>query len=140
MCSCGKSKSDADAAKQGGTVQAADASKTEFKTLGDEEMVKVVESKSAVILDARSGKFDDGERIPGAIALNDNSSSEEIAKIVPDKNAAIVTYCGGTKCPASGKLASHLKKLGYTNISEYPDGIPGWKAAGRKTDKASPAK
>ena len=32
--------------------------------------------------------------------------------------------------PASHKLYTHLKSLGYTNLIEYPEGIDGWVAAG----------
>jgi rhodanese-related sulfurtransferase len=93
-------------------------------------MKKVVESKSAIVLDARTGKYDDGKRIPGALSLSAESSKAEVEKTIPDKKSAIVTYCSNLKCPASGKLAKHLKALGYTNIKEYPEGIQGWMAAG----------
>ena len=98
------------------------------------ELVEIVNSKTAVILDARSGKYDDGKRIPGAKALNEQSSPEDIAKIVPDKNTPVITYCGGPSCPASARLAEVLQKLGYTNIREYHDGIPGWIKAGNKVE------
>jgi rhodanese-related sulfurtransferase len=32
-------------------------------------------------------------------------------------------------------LAAHLKKLGYTNIMEYQEGIEGWIKAGNKVEK-----
>lgn len=82
------------------------------------------------ILDARSGKWDDGKRIPGALSLNSESKPEEIAKVLPNKEALIVTYCSNTKCPASHALYEHLKKHGYTNLLEYPEGIQGWIEAG----------
>jgi len=82
------------------------------------------------ILDARSGKWDDGKRIPGALSLNSESKPEEIAKVLPNKEALIVTYCSNTKCPASHMLYEHLKKHGYTNLLEYPEGIQGWIEAG----------
>jgi rhodanese-related sulfurtransferase len=83
-----------------------------------------------VILDARSGEFDDKTRIPGARSLNEKSKSEEIAKIIPDKNTLIITYCAGLQCPASHKLFIHLKKLGYNHVLEYPLGIQGWMESG----------
>ncbi len=83
-----------------------------------------------IILDARSGKYDDGKRLPGALSLNSESKPEEIAKIIPSKEALVVTYCANLKCPASHALYSHLKTLGYTNLIEYPEGIEGWVEAG----------
>jgi len=89
-----------------------------------------------ILLDARSGKFDDGKRIPGAKSLNDQSKPEEIEKVVLAKDALIVTYCAGLKCPASHKLAEHLKKLGYTHVIEYSEGIEGWTKAGNEVETA----
>lgn len=83
-----------------------------------------------VILDARSGQFDDGKRIPGALSLNAESKPEEVAKVLPNKQALIVTYCANLKCPASDMLYKHLKTLGYSNLLEYPEGIQGWVEAG----------
>ncbi len=85
-----------------------------------------------ILLDARSGKWDDGKRIPGAHSLNAESKIEEIKKILPDKNALVVTYCSNLKCPASNMLFKHLKTQGYTNLLEYPEGIQGWIDAGHQ--------
>lgn len=82
------------------------------------------------VLDARSGKWDDGKRLPGALSLNSESKLEEITKVLPKKDALIVTYCSNLKCPASHKLFEHLKSNGYTNLIEYPEGIEGWLEAG----------
>lgn len=89
-----------------------------------------------IILDARSGKWDDGKRIPGALSLNSESKPEEIAKVLPNKEALIVTYCSNTKCPASHMLYEHLKKNGYTNLLEYPEGIQGWVEAGNPVNSS----
>lgn len=105
------------------------------RTIGTEELKNIVEKKTALIFDARSVKYDTGERIPGAKALSAESSPEDVANAILGKNAAVVVYCSNTKCPASGNLAAYLKKLGYTNIMEYPEGIEGWKAAGNKVEK-----
>ena len=89
-----------------------------------------------VILDARSGKYDDGKRIPGAKSLNAGSSDEEIKAMLPDKSALIVTYCANLECPASHQLAEKLAKMGYMNLIEYPEGIAGWQKAGHEVEKA----
>ncbi len=83
-----------------------------------------------VLLDARSGKWDDKTRIPGAQSLNDKSTREEVETIIKSKNILVVTYCSNLKCPASNRLYIHLKKLGYKNVIEYPFGIEEWLAVG----------
>lgn len=89
-----------------------------------------------IILDARAGEYDDGKRLPGALSLNADSKAEDIAKTLPSKESLIVTYCANLKCPASHKLYTHLKSLGYTNLIEYPEGIQGWIEAGNPVNIA----
>jgi len=93
-----------------------------------------------VLLDARTGRFDDGRRIPGARSLSALSSAAEVAAVIPAKGTLVVTYCASLKCPASRHLAEHLRKLGYTNILEYPEGIAGWVAAGMPVKQAGKTK
>jgi rhodanese-related sulfurtransferase len=83
-----------------------------------------------ILLDARSGKWDDKSRIPGAQSLNDGSTKEEVAGLIKSKDALVVTYCSSLQCGASNKLYIHLKKLGYKNVLEYPFGIKGWLEVG----------
>ena len=71
----------------------------------------------------------------GGTQLSPKAEESEIAKLLPDKKAMIVTYCAGVKCPASRMLADRLKKLGYSNVIEYPEGIAGWIAAGNAVDQ-----
>ncbi|MEW6712041.1 MAG: rhodanese-like domain-containing protein, partial [Candidatus Riflebacteria bacterium] len=66
----------------------------------------------------------------GALSLNAESKPEEIAKVLPKKEALIVAYCSNLQCPASKMLYKHLKSLGYTNVLKYPEGLQGWKDAG----------
>jgi len=91
---------------------------------------------TVVVLDARSGKFDDGKRLPGAKSLNAQSTDEAIKSLLPDKNALVVTYCAGLKCPASKMLADKLRKAGYANVVEYSEGIEGWLKAGNAVENA----
>lgn len=88
------------------------------------------------LFDARSGKYDDGQRLPGAQQLSADADEAVITQALPDKSALVVTYCAGVKCPASKALADRLKKLGYSNVIEYPQGIAGWLEAGKAVEKA----
>lgn len=87
-----------------------------------------------VVLDARSGKYDDGRRIPGAKSLTDKVSAREAKKVIGNKDQLVVTYCSNTKCPASAKLAARLHGLGYENVLELPVGIAGWTEAGKTVE------
>ncbi|MBA4387448.1 MAG: hypothetical protein C0404_05665 [Verrucomicrobia bacterium] len=105
-------------------------------TIGTEALATLLRAKVPVaVLDARSGKFDDGRRLPGAQALNAASTEEEIGKVLLNKEGLVVTYCAGLTCGASHKLAERLNKLGYKNVVEYPEGIEGWVKAGNKVEE-----
>ena len=97
----------------------------------------LIASKAEVhVLDARSGKWDDGKRIPGAKSLAAGVDKEKVSELLPSKDALVVTYCSNLKCGASRKLAKHLRSLGYENVLEYPEGIAGWIDAGQDVVKA----
>jgi rhodanese-related sulfurtransferase len=44
------------------------------------------------------------------------------AALLPDKHAAIVTYCSNTACHNSEAVANLLAKQGYTNVRKYREG------------------
>ena len=92
--------------------------------------------KPVVLLDARTGQFDDGKRLPGAKGLSPEATEEQALKAAGAKDAQIVAYCSGLKCPASKKLAERLAALGFTNVRVYPEGMEGWKAAGGNVEDA----
>jgi rhodanese-related sulfurtransferase len=79
-----------------------------------------------IILDARSGQWDDGKRIGNAKALSYEATEEQAARVIPTKQSLIVVYCSNLQCPASGYLAKRLSELGYTNIVKYNEGIQEW--------------
>jgi rhodanese-related sulfurtransferase len=100
-------------------------------TISTDGLAALIRAKVPVLIfDARSGKWDDGKRIPGAKSLNAASTPEEVQAAIPDKSALIVTYCGGVKCPASHLLSERLAKDGFQNVVEFPEGIEGWIKAG----------
>jgi len=109
--------------------------KHEIAVINTAGLKALIDAKTSfVLIDARSGKWDDGKRIPGAKTLDASASDEKIAEMLPDKSALIVTYCGGLKCPASNQLAERLAKMGYSNVIEYPEGIAGWMDKGHKVE------
>ena len=101
------------------------------KKLTTPEMLSAVKDPAVTVIDAR-GKVEGMEMIPGALPLSYQAGDQVILDTLKDKNARILTYCANTHCTASPQLAQRLVKLGYTNVSEYPEGIAGWKNATTK--------
>ena len=101
-------------------------------------LVAMLRTKTPMtLLDARTGKFDDGNRIPGALALAPDAAEAQVTALLPDKQKLVVTYCANLKCPASHMLGERLRQLGYANVLEYREGIDGWLAGGNMIEKAA---
>lgn len=91
------------------------------------ELKDLINTKSSMaILDARTQKWDDGRRIPGAKSLPFDSDLEAFAQAVPDKDALIIVYCFSHQCPAGKQLAGKMVSNGYTHVLEYAGGIKEW--------------
>jgi len=66
------------------------------------------------------------DRIAGAINVPPTALRNGRAKLPADKAKKIVFYCKGPKCTKSVKSAQLARKLGYTNVAVYNEGIPEW--------------
>ena len=112
---------------------AAGAYAADFADISVNEVNKLAQSKSAVILDVNGNESFKAGHVPGALdfaAIEDNLA----ASLPKKKDALIVAYCGNPRCGAYLRAAKAAQKLGYTNIKHMSAGISGWKAAGMKTE------
>jgi rhodanese-related sulfurtransferase len=101
------------------------------ETISTEELKSMLESNARITLvDARSGKWDDGKRIAQAKNVTHEMADDQIKQTLGDKDQYIVTYCGSEKCPLSHKMANRLKSLGYQNVLVFPQGLEGWTSSG----------
>lgn len=94
----------------------------------------VASKADLTLVDARSEKYDDGKRIPGAIHITPDATVDVIGKALPTKDKLVVVYCSNTQCPASAILGKRLKEAGYKNVLKLPEGIAGWTEAGNAVD------
>jgi len=84
-----------------------------------------------VLLDVRTRKEFDAERIAGAVIVDYNSPSfrDEIAKL--DRSKSYLVYCRtGNRTNGAVKV---MRELGFPNVSVFPGGITSWKEAGFPT-------
>lgn len=104
------------------------------------EDVSNLAGAGAMVIDSRvASEFADGH-IKGAVNIPYREKSEKavsfdasvddfkVAKLPPDKAAAIVIYCNGPDCWKSYKASTAAIKAGYTNINWYREGFPNWKS------------
>lgn len=93
---------------------------------------RLLESGSALIVDARSPRDYDSGRLPGALSLPDSQRSvvyPEFADLLT-REPLVLVYCSGLSCDESLNLCLFLKDQGHTNLVLYAGGIQAWKEAG----------
>lgn len=79
-----------------------------------------------VIVDVRSAEEYNAGHIPNAVSLpveQIEAASDEVARILPDKQAEILVYCRSGK--RSSRAAHALVQLGYTGIYDI-GGLKDW--------------
>jgi len=84
-----------------------------------------------VLLDVRTQKEFDAERIAGAVIVDYNSPSfrDKIATL--DRGKSYLVYCRtGNRTNGAVKV---MRQLGFPNVSVFPGGITQWKEAGFPT-------
>lgn len=72
-------------------------------------------------------------RLPGAIHLSKGVIERDIEKLISEKDAPLVLYCGGGF--RSALAADNLQKMGYTNVLSMEGGWRGWLQASYPTTK-----
>ena len=101
-----------------------------------DELQAAIAAGTVTIVDALGGDYYAKQHLPGAVALAPGDVDTLAPAVLPDRDAAIVTYCTGPSCPNSGQVADRLTALGYAHVRKYRDGIEDWVAAGLPTESA----
>ncbi|EOD66162.1 rhodanese-like domain-containing protein [Amycolatopsis vancoresmycina] len=92
-----------------------------------------------VLVDALPESYYTARHLPGALNLVAGDVAGKAPGLLPDKAAAIVTYCSNPACANSGQVAAQLERLGYTNVRKYAAGIEDWVEHGLPTESGQPA-
>ena len=108
-------------------------------TISRTELRAGVQAGTLVLVDALPESYYAQQHLPGALNLVAEDIEDRAAALLPDKGAAIVTYCSNIACPNSGQVAAQLQRLGYTNIRKYAEDIQRWVEAGLPTETGLPA-
>ncbi len=89
-------------------------------------------------IDVREDEEFARERAKGARHIGRGVIERDIENLVPDKQAAIVLYCGGGY--RSALAAESLGLMGYTNVCSMDGGIRAWREAGYPLEQGSERK
>jgi rhodanese-related sulfurtransferase len=99
-----------------------------------DDLAAAIERAEVTVVDALPESYYAQQHLPGAVNLVEDDVMDRAAQLLPDKDAAIVTYCSNEACPNSGNVARRLTNLGYTNVRKYREGIQDWVQAGLPTE------
>lgn len=112
------------------------------------EFQKALTESNAIVLDARPYDEYAVSHIPGALTVLGKPGTTpalyvadvtDIVKRVPDKGQRLILYCNGLFCGRSERFAEELINAGYSNVSRYQLGAPGWRALGGVMQVERPA-
>ena len=112
-------KSCSDKGKAASCCASKKAALTEYKSVTTDELKSMIDAKSVFVVDARDGESFAAGHINGAVNFAD-------MKLPADKNAKLVFYCGGVKCPAASRAAKKALDEGYKNVMVYRGGWAEW--------------
>ncbi|MEU1229243.1 rhodanese-like domain-containing protein [Streptomyces sp. NPDC005828] len=101
-----------------------------------EDLEAAIKAETVTVVDALGGEYYAQQHLPGALALVLADVDAQAPTLLPDPDAAIVTYCSNPACPNSGQVADRLTALGYTNVRKYREGIQDWVEAGLPVESA----
>ena len=105
-----------------------------------DELQAAIEAGEVTVVDALGADYYNQLHLPGALNLVEADVNATAARLLPDKDAPIVTYCSNPACGNSEAVAVLLTKLGYTNVRKYREGIQDWVEAGLPTESTRDAK
>lgn len=116
------------------TLGEADQKTAEIST---QELKQIINSGSAVVLDARPPMEFATSHIPGAQNVAPQpgrpahlyiSDVAEVGRLLGGaKDKPLVLYCNGPFCGKTKRLATELAGAGYSNVRRYQLGAPGWR-------------
>jgi len=107
--------------------------KSRIREVSVAETLKAVNGGEARLIDVREDSEWAEGHAKGADHLGKGIIERDIEKVVPDKDAELILYCGGGY---RGALAADaLQKMGYTNVASMAGGWRAWLEANAPTER-----
>ncbi|MGD9696172.1 MAG: rhodanese-like domain-containing protein [Thermoleophilia bacterium] len=100
------------------------------RTITRDELRRAIEGGEVVVVETLGPSHYDDAHLPGAINIPHTDVEALAPARLPDKDAAVVTYCSNTACQNSSLVQAQLIRMGYTNVRKYAEGKQDWQEAG----------
>lgn len=108
-----------------------------METIDAKELrAKIDSDEDFVLVDVLSPDSYAKMHLPGAINIP-GEDIESTASSLLDKDQEIVVYCASATCQASPTAGRALERMGYTNVTDFEDGLEGWERAGYMFESGS---
>ncbi len=108
--------------------------KSRVRELDIPEVKRLLDAREKLVLvDVREESEWARGHLPGATHLGKGVIERDVERVFPDKDAALVLYCGGGF--RSALAGDNLQKMGYTNVISMDGGWRGWVEAGLPVEK-----
>ena len=101
-----------------------------------DDLRSALDAGEVTVVDALPAAPFGKRHLPGAVNVVQEDADERVAELLPDRDAAIVTYSTDADCTRGPALAERLTALGYADVRSYRDGIEDWVAAGLPVERA----
>lgn len=115
-----------------GFLALVDEAKTRVREVTVDQALAAVNGGDARLIDVREDNEWNAGHARGADHLSKGIIERDIEKMVPDKDAALILYCGGGYRAALA--ADSLQKMGYTNVTSVSGGWRAWVEANAPTE------
>ena len=113
---------------------------TQVRTIARDELKRMLDRGGDFYLwNVLTDDYFHGEMIPGSHRVPLEQVGRQVAHTHVPKDAEIIVYCAGPRCPMSGTAAKKLRELGYANVRAYEGGTEEWKEAGSEIEQLSTA-
>lgn len=108
-------------------------------TITRDELQAAIQAGDVIVVETLGPQHYDDAHLPGAINIPHTEVARLAPQLLPDKAAAIVTYCANTACRNSEIAAAQLRSLGYRDVRKYAEGKEDWREAGLPLETGTPA-
>lgn len=109
-----------------------------MRSISREELRHEIEQGAVILVDALPAEEFNRSHLPGAVNIPAGKAAELAPALLPDQNAAIVTYCVNFTWKLSEQLARELIGLGYADVRNYQEGKQDWMKAGLPLEGSAP--
>ncbi|MDQ8045981.1 MAG: rhodanese-like domain-containing protein [Solirubrobacteraceae bacterium] len=99
-------------------------------TITRTELAALVDAGDVTVVETLGPQHYEEGHIPGAIHIGFREVAQRAPELLPDRDAAIVTYCSNLACRNSEAAANQLIALGYSNVRKFAEGKDDWRDAG----------